>query len=54
MMQLSYCKNLFTNARKNTERLKFGDLNIYPNILHVDVDARGIAKVQFQIVLKMA
>ena len=30
---------------KNTERLKFQDFNICPNILHVDADAdaRGIA-----------
>ena len=26
-------------ATKNTERLKFQDLNICPNILHVDADA---------------
>ena len=25
--------------KKNTERLKFKDFNIYPNILHVDSDA---------------
>ena len=25
--------------QKNTERLKFHDFNICPNILHVDVDA---------------
>ena len=33
------------NARKNTERLKFQDFNICPNILHVDADtdADGIA-----------
>ena len=35
------------NARKNTERLKFQDFNICPNILHVDADvdadARGVA-----------
>ena len=33
------------NARdKNTERLKFHDFNICPNILHVDTDAdAGIA-----------
>ena len=32
------------NARKNTERLKFQDLNICPNILQADADtdARGI------------
>ena len=28
---------------KNTERLKFHDLNICPYILHADADARGIA-----------
>ena len=27
------------NARKNTKRLNFHDLNICPNILHVDADA---------------
>ena len=27
------------NASKNTERLKFHDFNIYPNILHGDADA---------------
>ena len=39
------CKGLYKydkqslKATKNTERLKFQDLNICPNILHVDVDA---------------
>ena len=28
-------------ATKNTERLKFQDFNICPNILHVDADAGG-------------
>ena len=27
------------NARKNTDRLKFQDFNICPNILHVDANA---------------
>ena len=27
--------------QKNTERLKFQDFNICPNILHVDADAGG-------------
>ena len=31
------------NARKNTERLKFHDFNICPNILHADADHGGIA-----------
>ena len=26
---------------KNTERLKFENFNIYPNILHVDADANA-------------
>ena len=26
-------------GKKNTERLKLKDLNIWPNILHVDFDA---------------
>ena len=38
---------LLKNARKNTERLKFQDFNICPNILHAeadaDADAGGIA-----------
>ena len=39
------CKGLYLydkqnqNARKNTERLKFQDFNICPNILHADTDA---------------
>ena len=35
------CEGLYwyKNARKNTERLKFHDFNICPNILHVDADA---------------
>ena len=39
------CKGLYKydkqslKATKNTERLKFQDFNICPNILHVDVDA---------------
>ena len=32
-------QTLSLNARKNTERLKFHDFNICPNILHVDADA---------------
>ena len=37
------CKSL--KATKNTERLKFLDFNICPNILYVDADAEadGIA-----------
>ena len=39
-----FCKGLYyydkqsLNATKNTERLKFQDFNICPNILHVDAD----------------
>ena len=29
--------------KKNTERLKFQDFNICPNILHADAEAGGIA-----------
>ena len=34
---------LAIKATKNTERLKFQDFNICPNILHVDADAEVIA-----------
>ena len=48
------------NARRNTDRLKFQDFNICPNILHVDADtdadanAEGIAIALLHLKCRLA